>query len=386
MRGDDPGNPAHGPLIHDPSQASADWVTAVLAAAGAAPPGARVCEVAPEPVGAGRLGTAVRLRLRWAGSAADLAGSRAGVPVSAPGQGPVPPSSVVAKFAAADPRARRTGWASGGYQNEVAFYRRLAGRSGITVPRCHLAALDPGAGTFVLMLEDLAHARQLSQTAGAAGADIAVALDRLAGLHATFWNGTGLEHESWLPVRTASRGRRLVAAYRLLWRGFLDRYGDRLSAAARGVVAAMHTAVVGWLRDDDPARTLVHGDFRTGNLLFTGGDVAVLDWQTVGVGTAAGDAAYLVGGSLSTEQRRRHEPDLFGRYFDALARRCRPVNHAALWRSYRLNALAGIHLTVVGAMLVAPEPDALEMFAVMAERHAQHAVDHDSLRVAQALM
>src|SRR5207247_6384853 len=163
-------------------------------------------------------GPAIRLRLRWAGAAADVAGNRATDPVPAPLHGSVPPVSVVAKFAATDPRARRTGWASGAYQHEVAFYRRLAGRSGITVPRCHLAALDPGAGTFVLMLEDLGHARQVRQTAGAAVADIAVALDRLAGLHATFWNGAGLEHESWLPVRTASRSRHLVAAYRLLWR------------------------------------------------------------------------------------------------------------------------------------------------------------------------
>ncbi len=53
----------------------------------------------------------------------------------------------------------------------------------------------------------------------------------------------------------------------------------------------------GWLRDNAPARTeitLVHGDFRTGNLMVTpNGLSAVLDWEFSHWGSPAEDLAWM---------------------------------------------------------------------------------------------
>jgi hypothetical protein len=100
-----------------------------------------------------------------------------------------------------------------------------------------------------------------------------------------------------------------------------------------------------------------------------------VDWQTVTLGPGASDAAYLVGGGLPVDVRRSAEPALFAQYIDSLRTRGVMVDREACWRAYRINALAGLHMTVIGAMLVGRDGRTDEMFVAMAERHGTHAAD-----------
>jgi hypothetical protein len=356
-------------MISRPDQVTPEWITAALRASGAAPPGARVTAVRGSPLPGGQLGWCVRFRLSWSGP-------------------PGGPGSLVGKFPAADRRSRLTGVGSAVYRRELEFYTRLARQLPIRVPRCHLAEHDPATGEFAVLLADAAPARPRDQLRGADPADIALALAELARLQAAFWGGTGLAGHGWLPVRGAGGGRRRAAIYQLLAGRFLTRYGPRLSPLARRVLAGFGSRVRRWAAAEAPPFTLLHGDLRLDNLLFGDGRTAarltVVDWQTVAVGAGAADAAHLIGGGLPVPVRRANEPELFRLYRRALRAGgvSWPEPHCRY--SYRLGSLAGLHLTVVGAMLVGPDPAGDARFLSMAERHAAHAADLAALALLDA--
>lgn len=351
-------------MIPAPEQVTPTWLTGALRATAAA--GARVTAVQSAPVGGGKLSRCVRLRLRWSPAGAG-------------------PATLIGKFAAADERTRRTGTDSDAYGRELLFYRRLAPTVPIRVPRCHLAEAAPGGGEFVLLLDDAAPARPRDQVRGATADDVALALGELARLQARFWGGAGLSGQDWLPVPGPAAGRRRAAAYRVTAEGFLARFGARLSPRARAVVAGFGTRVRRWAAAQQPPYTLLHGDFRLDNLLF-GDDpgsapLTVVDWQTVALGSGPNDAAYLVGGALPEDVRRDREEDLLRHYRRALATAGVRWAEAECRRAWRLGALAGLHMTVVGAMLVAADPASDAMFVSLAERHAAHVTDLEAFDV-----
>ncbi len=351
-------------MIHSPEQVTPEWLTAALHRCGAGDRTARVTEVDITPVGAGRLSRCVRIRLRW----------------SQPGAGP---ATVVGKFPAADDLTRRTGVLSDGYRRELLFYRRLAPAVRMSVPRCHLAEFEAATGDFVVLLSDAAPARSRDQLRGASPGDVAVALEELVHLQAPFWGGAGLAGHDWLPVHGPATGRRRAAIYQVTAQRFVDRFGSRLSPDARSVVLRFARLVRRWAGAQRPPYTLLHGDFRLDNLLFADGAEAapltVVDWQTVAIGPGPNDAAYLVGGALPVPVRRACEEELFQLYRRSLASAGISWGEAACRRSYRLGALAGLHMTVVGAMLVAGDVAGDAMFLSMAERHTTHVIDLEAL-------
>lgn len=90
---------------------------------------------------------------------------------------------------------------------------------------------------------------------------------------------------------------------RLTPREQVERAADRLDAAtsATGHEVPRLRAVATWLRRNapsPPATTLVHGDYRPGNVLFAGADrpelVGVLDWETAMLGDPLTELGYLL--------------------------------------------------------------------------------------------
>lgn len=111
-------------------------------------------------------------------------------------------------------------------------------------------------------------------------------------------------------------------------------------------------AALSWLRTHIPSDTsscLVHGDFKTNNLLFgADGEITVLDWELAHVGDPAEDLAWtmlwttrydLVGGLLSVE-------DYLAAY-QARGRRTIAARTLLFWRVLALVKLAAIFLTGV---------------------------------------
>jgi len=347
-------------LVRGPDDLSADWLTAVLRDAGALPVDGRVTRFATASIGTGQMSESHRVTLGYA-------------------DGRRGPPSIVLKVAASDPTSRETGMRLGAYALEVRFYQELAASLGDTVAACHYAAIDAQTGWFTLVLEDLAPAEPGDEVAGATLGQAHAAVDALARIHAAHWEDPATAARSWLNHASPLNQGLLTA----LLPAFAGRYVDRVAAEHLEVAQRLVPQLDGWLADDRGPRALQHGDFRVDNLLFArdGPRRAVaVDWQTVFFGAAQHDLAYFLGCSLSTEDRRAHGEALVRRYHDGL--RAAGVTGWSLdecREGYRRMTFGGLVMTVAASMLVHRTARGDDMFMAAFARHAQHALDLDSL-------
>jgi hypothetical protein len=349
--------------VFQPDEVTAGWLTAALRAAGEAT--GEVVSLTAEHIGAGKVGDNVRFTMQW----------------SPPASGP---ATVVGKFPSADPMSRMAGVTLGNYEREVRFYRDLLDTVAVRAPRCHLVDMDDDTGDFVLLLADLAPAEVGDQVTGCTVDEAAAAVDELVALHAPRWNDpTLLGYGEWLGPRLVGGGEALADAYAMMLPGFLDRYGDMLSAEAASV-AGQFTDVMGrWVEPTGDPVTLTHNDYRLDNLLFgtdpTDGSVyaAVVDWQTIGLGPGVADVAYLVGAGLLPDARRTCERDLVARYVEVLNASGVDLTVDAAWHTYRRTCAAGMVMAVFASTVVGPGERSDAMFCAMAERHAIQVADLD---------
>ena len=242
------------------------------------------------------------------------------------GLGDAGPASVVVKMPTESEENREVGMAYRFYEREGHFYSDVGIECGLSVPHCYFSYSDNERETFVLVLEDLGGLTQRSQSDGLSSDEAALAVEELAKMHGRWWNDEHLDRFRWLP-RVDGPGERDLSLeiYNDGWQRFIGRFGDSLTEDAIMAGALIHRAfsqVIDHL--GTPPLTLVHGDFRIDNLFV---DVAnltrplvVLDWQTACQCRGVFDVAYLLGGSLQIDKRRRLERELLERYHDALCR------------------------------------------------------------------
>ncbi|MEQ8483889.1 MAG: phosphotransferase [Pseudomonadales bacterium] len=348
--------------IPTPDDVDAAWLTARLREAGHAGVTVRACEA--ERIGTGQIGLCMRYRL-------DLADDPEGTA----------PRSLVGKFPSADPVSRATGVQLRNYLKEVSFYQRLQQRLSIPTPRCYFAAIDGEGPEFALLLEDLHPARQGDQLAGC-DADVArEAVLALVGLHAPSWNDEALRGIDWLGEPSAQSRAMGLALYRELLPAFLGRYGHRLADDERAIISRVADAEAGPLFAPLPAPfSLVHVDYRLDNLLIDRAEVpprvAVVDWQSITLGSPLADVAYFLGAGLEPPARRAAEEAIVRDYHQALqAAGIRDYGFTACWNDYRRGTFAGFGVTVIASMLVQQTARGDDMFTVMARRHSRHAID-----------
>ena len=349
-------------IADTPEALTPAWLTQALAGV---LDGAAVIDVSGTPVGTGQMCDSVRLRLTY-----DRAG---------PGSAP---PTLIAKLPAADEQSRATALSLRSYETEVRFYQQLAPQLGIRTPRAYYADIDVATASFVLLLEDMAPARQGDQLTGCTLAEATAALDQLVGLHAPRWGDPTLAQLDWLYRDPEASRTFMLGLLPTLWVGFTERYADRLGPEVLELGGAVIAGLEGYL--DDPApRTVTHGDYRLDNLLFGGPPeaptVAVVDWQTCALGNALSDVAYFVGAGLLVDDRRPHEEALVRRYHERLGGAGVDLPWQDCWRSYRRGTVAGLIMALAASMLVERTPRGDDMFMVMAERHARHALDLDAL-------
>jgi hypothetical protein len=234
----------------------------------------------------------------------------------------------------------------------------------------------------VLLLEDMAPARQGDQLAGATLAEATAALDQLVGLHAPRWGDPSLSELEWLARDPEASRMFMLGLLPNLWAGFTERYADRLGPEVHEVGGGVIGGLEHYLDDGSP-RTVTHGDYRLDNLLFGGSPeaptVAVVDWQTCGIGNALSDVAYFIGAGLLVDDRRPNEEALVRRYHERLGAAGVDLPWDECWRSYRRGTVAGVIMALAASMLVERTERGDAMFMVMAERHARHALDVDAL-------
>lgn len=349
------------PIADTPEALTPEWLSAALERP--------VRAVAIEPVGTGQMCDSLRLTL-------DVADGES----ATPGGGP---TTVIAKLPAADETSRATALQLRNYENEVRFYQQLAPGLPIRTPHVHYADIDVTTASFVLLLEDMAPARQGDQLAGCSVTEAVAAVDELVGLHAPRWDDPALAEMEWLH-RDPPTGRAFLAGFLpVAWAQFVERYGERVEPHVRAAGDALIGSLDRYLGADTTPWTVVHGDYRLDNLLFcTGPDgptVTVVDWQTCTHGPALNDVAYFIGAGLVPDERRVHEESLVRRYHDALvAAGVSDYGWDRCWRDYRRGTWSGLIMAMAASMLVARTERGDAMFLTMASRHAHHIVDLDA--------
>ena len=338
-----------------PDQLTTQWLATALGA-----PANSLAGFAASPVGTGQMCDSFRLTLDWS----DPAGQ---------------PASVIAKCPSHDEASRNIAALTGTYVKEVSWYRELAADSGVAAPRCYFADIAANDVDFILLLSDLAPARQGDQLAGIGLAALAPCIDAAARLHALLWNDPRLDVLPWL---SRDNGDLVRALFPQLYQGFRERYGERLAPEVLDIGAGIVAQLDAYLTRQPAARTIVHGDLRIDNILFAPDDARcwLVDWQTLGRGSGAADLAYLVGTSIAgpTERAAADRP-AFARWIAALCALGIEPDEAALWTDYRIGALSGYFMAVFASMNVERTARGDEMFAVMAERPARQALDLGSL-------
>jgi hypothetical protein len=315
---------------------------------------------AATPVGTGQMCDSFRLTLDWA-------------------DGVDAPATVIAKCPSHDEASRNIAKLTGTYVKEVSWYCELAAGSGVAAPHCYHAEIASDEVDFILILSDLAPARQGDQLAGIGLTGLLPCIEAAAGLHALLWSDPKLETLPWLSRDNGDLVRHLFPQF---YEGFRERYADRLAPDLLDLGAGIVDRLDVYLAREPAARTIVHGDLRIDNILFDpDGDTCwLVDWQTLARGSGASDLAYLIGTSIADPfERGAADRPAFDHWIDALGSRGVNADADALWTDYRIGALSGYFMAVFASMSVERTTRGDEMFAVMAERPARQALALGSL-------
>ncbi len=343
-----------------PEQMDAGWFTQRLVENGY--PGETVRTVRRRQIGTGQIGACFRFELEL--ESGDSAA----------------PRSFVGKFPSDDPVSRATGVQLRNYYREVEFYRRLAGRLSISIPRCYYLAIEGEGPEFVLLLEDMAPAEQGDQLGGCPVDVARAAVMELVGLQAPSWCDESLKQYDWL-YTDAEPELNTQMLYAQLLPGFLDRYGERLAGDEQAIIAAVAESPNCPLFSPDRLPfCLEHVDYRLDNMLIDAGQtppkVTVVDWQSLRLGPPMNDVAYFLGAGLLPEDRRGAEDSIVRDYHAALiAAGVRGYEWDRCWTDYRKGSFSGFGVTVIASMIVQQTERGDDMFTVMARRHARHALD-----------
>jgi hypothetical protein len=286
-------------------QISAPWIEEVLRGAGAIS-AEHVADVALRPIGAsqGFLSSMAAVDLTYESSTAAGDAARA-------------PASVVVKLEPAAGAFRDVERNYKAFEREALFYRNVAGRVDVRVPRVFYAHAGPDGS--VLVMEDLTRMRCGDQVRGMRHEEVIATVRQIGRVHAAYWNNDRLASLEWLPDHDPF----WYAGYEEHWPGFAREYEVRLGrdglALGEGVLTHLE-----WLKVQIAQRpsALVHADLRADNLLFGEPSsldaVVIVDWQLATKSMAAVDPTRLLGGSEPASQRNGHHLEVFTAWHDTL--------------------------------------------------------------------
>lgn len=349
------------------SELTAGWVDQALRASGIIPDGVSVERLILDPAnaGVGFIGEVATVGIEYSGDAGDA------------------PTTVVAKFPTQSPDIKAMMFPTRIYEREHRFYRELVDASPVRTPKIYHVtcepASEPEAEKYLLLMEDLSNLRLGDQVAGMSFDDAAAALVGLGAHHSRFWNGAGLENADYIPVINGPLNQAGAHIYEVSLPGFMEAFGEAIKPELEGFVAG-HAAERNRILDQlaDMPHTLVHFDFRSDNLFFDEGEVAVIDWQAISKGGGAADVGYFLSQNLGVEDRRAHEVELLGIYHDALvAGGVEGYDLDTLGRDYRVGIECGwvIPVLAVGSLDFTSER-AVALWTEVIERTQHALIDH----------
>jgi len=287
------------------------------------------------------------------------------------------PGTFVSKCPSADEISRNAASIFHLYDMETGWYRDVADDCDALCPKSYHANIADNEQEFVLMLEDMAPASQGDQLAGASLIQVETTLREAANLH-NFKPDGGFEKLSWLHHGEGNgefSKNTLINGYPV----FRERFSELLSADVLDLGQKLVDKMTDYIAHDPLEQTITHGDMRLDNILFhaDGRIAALVDWQTCSLGNPANDVAYMIGTSFADPEERRAQEERLVR--DYLAAREEAPDFETFWTEYRRHAFSGFVMAINASLHVEQTERGDKMFAAMAERPAQMAIDLDSL-------
>ena len=315
-----------------------------------------------QAVGSGQVGDSYRLSLDWNNNEG--------------------PETIIAKCSAKDLTSRQTAKNMNLYEIEAYWYNQYGNKIPIRCPEAYFVGLDKkDIGNFIMFMEDLSPARQISQMAGCNVNDIRLALDEVALLHKAHWDDNNLSKIKYLNY--GKDRKKFIKQFLIeIYPEWCSRYKDRIDKSILEMGKSLIDRYDSYIEIKTEPIVLSHGDFRLDNMLFydNNGRVAVLDWQTLSAGVPMADIAYCISTSFSdSNDRKIHEESLVSRYLKKLNLDDGVYPYELAWRDYRRCSFIGFLMGVISSMLVERTERGDEMFAVMVERSGKQAIQLESL-------
>lgn len=347
-------------IAASPDQITPQWLTQALRESGFLAAG-EVTGAEYSVIGTGKMGDNFRYQLHYDG-VYDA------------------PRTLIAKLPATDETARTMAATLGLYYKEVMFYRHLAKGTDMRTPLIYASEINVDGTEFVTLMEDLAPSEPGNQLLGESLQHTRMALEQAALFAAAYYGNEEVGELDYVSSGANSDDDVPATLYlQQFWPQFADRFGHGIPGPCKAFAEQYVDRCVHSASRFQGKKTLIHGDFRSENLLFGPASVAVVDWQTVAESSALADVAYFLGGSVDTEQRRQWEKALIADYCQWLDAAGVSLSDRDCWEQYREHAMHGIMLTVLGAVFSAADPRGDKMFMTMIQRHLQHCVDLEAI-------
>jgi hypothetical protein len=269
------------------------------------------------------------------------------------------------------------------YEREARFYRDVAQNVPLRTARRFFSEFDPSTGDFVLLLEDLAQAREGDQLVGATREEAEQIIREIAKQHLAYWGKSRLQSVEWVPASDDQANKDGVALYPDTWPMFLERFGPSVPEEMRPIGEALGGKLGAILdRLATAPNTLLHGDLRLDNVFFPAAGagqapVALIDWQFLVRGAGAYDIAYFLGQSLKVEVRRAHDKELLRLYHGLLTEGgVKDYSFEQLVEDFRWSVLYGFAVPVMaGVMADVANERAQALMRAMTERSAAMVMD-----------
>ncbi|KAK5655551.1 hypothetical protein OQA88_5482 [Cercophora sp. LCS_1] len=271
------------------------------------------------------------------------------------------------------------------YRREAEFFYHIAPTVPMRLPGAWYNGSDTVTGQGIVVLDDL-------KAQGYAFGDPLVAwpvervrlgVEQLAILHAKTW-GAKQGDFPWLKEGLSLREVILSLCVESEWaERFFDPVAkppvpDHFTERER-MVRAFKTL---WATTNENHICVTHGDSHIGNTFVTpDGKPGFLDWQGLHFNSFLHDVTFFVVGTLSIEDRRANEVELFDHYLATLHEAGGPkLSRQDVWDDYRKHQFHGFAWSLTPPMM---QPK--DRVDIMTERHCAAIVDHGSLELLEGL-
>lgn len=298
------------------------------------------------------------------------------------------PDTLIVKLASQEEAQRFVAEVFKFYEREIRFYREVLPGLALRAPTCFRAEIHPASPDFVLVLEEVADMRSVDQIEGVEFDDALACVETLADMHAPFW-GTDMSSiaETFFeydhPMMHAVVPDHVFGEWNQARHQAVDILPDEIVAIYDKFPTVCPDLLAGMQSPD----TLVHGDFRSDNLLFDAdGRPLVLDFQLVTIGNGMVDVAYLISQSVADDVAAARADELIDAYLARLATHDIAFDRDDAMRHYRSAAIFLLSIPISVLATAADRPErGVELAMTMLRRgaaeilrtdgHLQHAVD-----------